>query len=234
MPRPMMMASKSNSALDAFQERFGHHFKNKDYLALALTHASVGADHNYERLEFLGDRVLGLVMAELLYDVFPDEAEGDLAKRHAALVSGETLGLLAETINLGDYLRLSEGERVGGGAKNENILADVMEALIGAVYLDAGIDLCKPVIAALWKDVLHMMKTPPRDPKTGLQEWAQARGLPLPRYEVTGRTGPDHAPQFIITVTVEGLPPVNGEGSSRRVAEKAAATALLNKIEGIS
>ena len=215
-----------------FEKRFGYHFSNAENLNLALTHSSTGASQNYERLEFLGDRVLGLIIAELLYEAFPGEAEGDLAKRHAALVSGETLAIIAERINLGEVLKLSHGERAGGGARNENILSDVMEALIGTVYLDSGILACKPVISALWQDVLHTMKEPPRDPKTGLQEWAQGRGLPLPKYEMIGRSGPDHAPVFTIAVTVEGFDPISGEGSSRRAAEKAAAILLLNKIEG--
>ena len=223
-----------DAALAAFETRFGHRFGNAENLNLALTHSSTGAGRNYERLEFLGDRVLGLVMAELLYDVFPDEVEGDLAKRHAALVSGETLALIAEQIQLGEVLKLSHGERAGGGAKNENILADVMEALIGAIYLDAGLPPCKPVIASLWENVLHTMKEPPRDPKTGLQEWAQGRGLPLPKYDMIGRSGPDHAPVFTIAVTVEGFEPLSAEGPSRRAAEKSAATLLLNKIEGHS
>lgn len=221
-----------DALLAGFEARFGHRFANAENLQLALTHSSTGASRNYERLEFLGDRVLGLVMAELLYDVFPDEVEGDLARRHAALVSGETLAVIAEQINLGEVLKLSHGERAGGGAKNENILADVMEALIGAVYLDAGLPPCKPVIAALWQNVLHTMKEPPRDPKTGLQEWAQGRGLPLPKYEMVSRTGPDHAPVFTIAVMVEGFEPLSAEGPSRRAAEKSAATLLLNKIEG--
>ena len=226
------MPSKSDSLLDEFQKRFGHKFDDSGLFHLALTHASTGADRTYERLEFLGDRVLGLGVAEILYEEFPDEAEGDLARRHAALVSGATLAKLADKIRLGEVLKLSEGERAGGGAKNENILADVMEALIGAIYLDNGIAPCKTVIAVLWKDILHTMDTPPRDAKTALQEWAQARGLPLPKYEMIARSGPDHAPQFTITVTVDGFAPLSAEGSSRRAAEKNAATLLLDKIEG--
>lgn len=217
-----------------FETRFGHLFGDRARFALALTHASTGADHNYERLEFLGDRVLGLVVAELLYENFPKESEGDLARRHAALVSGVTLAQVAATVNLAEVLKLSDAERATGGARNENILADVMEALIGALYLDAGIDACKSVIAHLWRDILHTMDKPPLDAKTGLQEWAQGRGLPLPVYTLTDRTGPDHAPIFTITVTVEGLASVSGEGPSRRNAEKAAATALLAQIEGRS
>ena len=222
--------------LEAFEQRFGYRFKDRACLALALTHASTGADHNYERLEFLGDRVLGLVIAELLYTNFPKESEGDLARRHAALVSGATLAVIADGIDLGEVLSLSAAERAGGGAKNENILADVMEALFGALYLDSGLDrgmgVCAGVIAALWKDILHTMERPPQDPKTELQEWAQGRGLPLPRYELSGRQGPDHAPVFTVTVTVEGFNPVSADGPSRRAAEKAAAILLLAIIMG--
>lgn len=215
-----------------FEARFGHDFIDRARFGLALTHASAGADHNYERLEFLGDRVLGLAVAELLYGSFPKESEGDLARRHAALVSGATLARIAAAVDLAAVLKLSDAERATGGARNENILADVMEALIGALYLDAGIEKCKTVIAHLWRDILHTMDKPPLDAKTGLQEWAQGRGLPLPVYALANRTGPDHAPVFTITVTVEGLEPVSGEGPSRRSAEKAAATALLARIEG--
>jgi ribonuclease-3 len=219
-----------SNALTAFEARFGHVFKNRERLNLALTHASTGADHNYERLEFLGDRVLGLVIAELLYEDFPNESEGHLARRHAALVSGATLAGIANAIDLGAVLKVSDAERASGGAKNENILADIMEALIGALYLDAGMAACKPVLGALWKDVLHVMDKPPQDPKTALQEWAQGLGLPLPRYEVVGREGPDHAPVFTISVEVEGYEAVAATGPSRRVAEKAAAILLLETL----
>jgi ribonuclease-3 len=223
-----------SDALAAFEGRFGYRFHNRERLQLALTHASTGADHNYERLEFLGDRVLGLVVAELLYEDFPHEAEGDLARRHAALVSGAVLAVVADNVELGMVLKLSDSERATGGAKNDNILADVMEALIGALYLDAGIGPCKTVIGTLWRDILHTMEKPPQDPKTSLQEWVQARGLKLPRYDLTGREGPDHAPVFTITVNVEGFEPVSAEGASRRAAEKAAAILMLSLIAGAS
>lgn len=221
-------------ALEDFQSRLGHHFADPTHLRLALTHASAGADTNYERLEFLGDRVLGLVMAELLYDSFAEENEGDLARRHAALVSGAALARVAAKIDLGTALTLSQAERAAGGAQNENMLADAMESLIGAIYREAGLDPCKRVIAALWADMLHTMDRPPTDPKTALQEWAQGRGLPLPRYEVVARDGPDHAPVFTISVNVSGLTPATASGASRRAAEKEAAQILLNTIEGRS
>ncbi len=216
--------------LDVFESRFGYHFRDRDYLRHALTHASTGADRDYERLEFLGDRVLGLVLAHLLYAEFPEESEGSLARRHAALVSGATLAVIAGQIGLGEVLHLSDGERAAGGAKNDNILGDVMEALIGAAYLDGGLEPCRALIAALWKDALHIMVQPPQDPKTALQEWAQARGLGLPEYALESRDGPDHAPVFRIRVRVTGFDPVSGAGLSRRAAEKAAALQLMKMI----
>lgn len=216
--------------LDIFEARLGYRFRDRDYLRHALTHASTGGDRDYERLEFLGDRVLGLVVAHLLYKEFPEESEGSLARRHAALVSGATLAIIAGQIGLGDVMHLSEGERAAGGAKNDNILADVMEALIGAAYLDGSLEPCHALIAGLWKDALHIMAQPPQDPKTALQEWAQARGLGLPEYGLDSREGPDHAPVFRIRVRVEGFDPATGEGLSRRAAEKAAALQLMKLI----
>jgi ribonuclease-3 len=216
--------------LDTFEARFGYRFRDRDYLRHALTHASTGADRDYERLEFLGDRVLGLVVAHLLYNEFPEESEGSLARRHAALVSGATLAIIASQIGLGDVMHLSDGERAAGGAKNDNILGDAMEALIGAAYLDGGLDPCHALIAGLWKDALHTMTQPPQDPKTALQEWAQARGLGLPEYVLEGRDGPDHAPLFRINVRIEGFDPATGEGLSRRAAEKSAALLLMKMI----
>ncbi len=223
--------TQQSEELAAFEQRFGHRFADREGLNRALTHASTGADLNYERLEFLGDRVLGLVVAHLLYDTFPEDSEGNLARRHASLVSGSTLAIVAARINLGEVLHLSDGERASGGARNENILADVMESLIGALYLDAGMQDCERVIGALWRDLLHTMVEPPQDPKTALQEWAQARGLGLPEYTLADRSGPDHAPVFTISVSVEGYPTVSAEGPSRRMAEKQAAIRLLAMIE---
>lgn len=216
------------------QERTGYRFTNDRLLATALTHSSATNKEqnidNYERLEFLGDRVLGLVIAELIYKRYPQEREGDLAKRHAALVQGHTLAIVARRIDLGAAMILSDSERAAGGAGNEHILSDSMEALIGATYLDGGLAPCMQMIAALWDDLLDTMLTPPQDPKTELQEWAQGRGLPLPEYELVERTGPDHAPIFEISVRVKGFPNVRGEGPSRRQAEKHAAQRLLSRL----
>jgi ribonuclease-3 len=217
--------------LVTLQERITYSFRDISLLQTAMTHSSTADEENYERLEFLGDRVLGLVMADLLYHRYPQEREGDLAKRHAALVQGRTLAIVAHRIDLGEALILSEGERAAGGAENENMLADGMEALIGAMYLDGGLEPTARLIAELWDDLLDTMAQPPQDPKTALQEWAQARGLPLPEYELSDRSGPDHAPVFTVKVTVEGFDCAEGTGASRRAAEKLAAQILLQRLE---
>ena len=213
--------------LRELQDSLDYHFKKTELLERALTHSSTGAEKNYERLEFLGDRVVGLVIAHMLWKIFPDENEGDLAKRHAALVQGQMLARLARLVRLGDFMQLSEAERAAGGASNVNILADGLESVIGALYIDGGLAECERVIKRLWGNSIHIMKAPPQDPKTALQEWAQGRTLPLPSYEVVGKNGPDHAPVFEIKVSVEGYPPCTAEGKSRRKAEKDAAAMLL-------
>lgn len=209
------------------QDRIGHIFQDPALLKTALTHSSVGAQYNYERLEFLGDRVLGLVIAELLYQRFPQEKEGDLARRLAALVQGSFLAQIALELELGLYIELSEGEAHAGGAENENILADVFESIIGALYLDGGFEKCQALIHELWAGRLDVMKEPPTHPKTRLQEWAQSKGLPLPTYEITGQSGPDHAPVFDVQVSLEGFAPVTASGKSRQLAEKEAARAFM-------
>lgn len=219
-----------SSALKKLQENIGYDFRDTKLLEAALTHSSMGSHTNYERLEFLGDRVLGLVVADLLYGMFPKESEGDLAKRHAMLVQGAMLAGLARDINLGVSLQLSEAERVAGGAENDNILADGLEALIGAMYLDSGLAPCQIFIRALWGDRVKLMKEPPQDPKTALQEWAQARGFPLPSYAVVRREGLDHAPVFHVEVAVGQWPPQRAIGSSIRTAEKEAAQILLEYL----
>jgi ribonuclease-3 len=216
--------------LKIFQDRLGYHFSDFDLLQRALTHSSKGTD-NYERLEFLGDRVLGLVIADIVYKTFQHESEGGMAKRHSALACTETLAEVATTIGLQDVVILSDAERSAGGMKQENLLADSMEAIIGAIYLDRGLKTCHDVIAGLWGEKIHILKEPPIDSKTGLQEWAQARKLPVPKYEIINREGPDHAPVFHISVTVEGFDPQTAAGSSRRVAEKEAARKLFAYLQ---
>lgn len=214
------------------EKECGHTFENKALLKTALTHSSAGDDKNYERLEFLGDRVLGLVIAELLYKKFPGESEGDMAKRLAALVQGELLSAIAARINLGSFIVFSSAEAQAGGAANANILADVFEAIIGALYLDAGLEKCRALIERLWAGHLDDMKTPPQHPKTALQEWAQGKGLPLPLYKIVGQHGPDHAPLFDIELSVRGYASLTAQGRSRQEAEKEAAQLFIqqNKI----
>lgn len=219
-----------SNELRIFQDHLGYHFNDPGLLLRALTHSSKGVE-NYERLEFLGDRVLGLVIADIVYMAFASESEGGLAKRHSALACTETLAEIAVTIGLPDVVIMSEGERAAGGMKQENLLADSMEAIIGAIYLDSGLKACHDVIQGLWGEKVHVLKEPPIDSKTGLQEWAQARKKTVPKYEIVKREGPDHAPFFHISVTVEGYAPQIGEGSSRRIAEKDAAKKLLNFLE---
>ena len=216
--------------LRIFQDRLGYHFADNELLQRALTHSSIGAD-NYERLEFLGDRVLGLVIADIVYKTFSHESEGGMAKRHSALACTETLAEIANAIGIADVAILSDGERSAGGLKNENLLADAMEAVIGAIYLDRGLEACHTVIQGLWGEKVHILKEPPIDPKTGLQEWAQARKLGVPAYDVVKREGPDHAPFFHISVTLKKCGMQMGTGNSRRAAEKDAARNMLKFLE---
>lgn len=216
-------------------ERLGHRFRDARLLSEALTHGSVrgGGDigrRSNERLEFLGDRVLGLVVAELLYECFPDEEEGALARRHSVLVSGETLARVAAGIGLGAHIGLSRAEAEAGGRRNPAILANACEAVIAAMYIDGGFDVARAVVRHLWHPLLKADLRPPKDAKTVLQEWAQARGRALPRYRVLSREGPDHAPLFAVEVTVDGLAPAQATGASKRAAESAAAALLLAGI----
>jgi ribonuclease-3 len=220
-----------------------YQFKDGDLLTHALTHPSVVAHPSeasgrgkrrftdYERLEFLGDRVLGVVVAELLYKSFPKDPEGDLAKRFAALAREETLAQVAKTIKLGQHLRLSPGEDSSGGRENPRVLADACEALIGALYLDGGFQAAHIVITRLWTPLINEISAPPKDAKTRLQEWAQARGLGLPRYVVTDQGGPAHNPVFLVEVSVDGQVPAKGQGASKRVAEQDAAASLLKVLQ---
>ncbi len=216
-------------AVSELQNLIGYTFKDSELLREALTHSSVKKKENYERLEFLGDRVLGLVIAELLYKRFPQESEGDLARRLASLVQGATVAMLAGQIFLADFIVLSDSERDSGGAEKENILADVFEALIGAVYLDGGLPPCRDLITRQWSGVLDRMIRPPQHPKTQVQEWAQGRALPLPAYEVLEQSGPDHAPVFEVEIRVEGFKPLRAQGRTRQEAEKEAANKFIEK-----
>lgn len=212
-----------------------HEFADPRLAELALTHRSAAARGRgtYERLEFLGDRVLALVVADMLYETYTSENEGALAKRLVDLVRRETLAEIAGDIGLGPHIRLSRGEQDAGGRDNPAILADICEALIGALYRDGGLPPAEGFIRRYWGARMLNTVTPPKDAKTTLQEWAQGRGLPLPDYRQTRRSGPDHAPQFTIAVRVADFPPEEGEGPTKRVAETAAAERMLERLEGM-
>ena len=225
-----------NSQLDRLEQALGHVFRDRTPLVEALTHPSVDpqarglARHGYQRLEFLGDRVLGLLIAEWLLERHGGEPEGALSRRSSALVREETLAEVAQTIGLGDHVRLSVGERDQGGRDKHAILADVAEAVIGAIYLDGGLDAARSFVRRRWADPMARDPVPPKDAKTALQEWAQGRGLPLPDYRVVDRSGADHAPQFTVEVTVTGAGQAEGRAGSKRLAERKAAAALLTSL----
>ena len=213
------------------QEKINYQFSNFTLLEQALTHSSTGAVHNYERLEFLGDRVLGHVVSEILFDKFPGETEGDLAKRLASLVQGSWLAQMSAKIDMGAALILSDAERAAGGDENEHILADAMEALIGAMYLDSGsLQACRTFIESLWGDAFFTLQKPPQHPKTALQEWLQAQGLALPNYKIVDQSGPDHAPVFAVELKIAGYDVARAEGRSRQEAEKEAARIFMERL----
>ena len=206
-------------------------FADKNRLHLALTHSSLKQsrhDPSYERLEFLGDRVLGLVIAELMREKFPGAAEGKLAPRLAALVSGATLADVARSIDLGAYILMTDGEAAAGTNARASVLADCCEAVIGAVYIDGGLDAARDFIRRVWEPLVQEVE--PRVAKSELQEWLQGRGLPLPEYKVVESTGPSHKPAFTVELTVSGQDPVRATGPSKRAAELRAAGEMLQLI----
>lgn len=210
-----------------------YRFKNGVLMERALTHSSArGAkitDRDNERLEFIGDRVLGLAVAELLGELMPEAREGQLAKKFNQLVRRETCALIARKLQLGDYLILSDSEDDSGGRDKDTILADAMEALLAAVFLDSGFAAARSVVRGLWGPISGELPAQVQDPKSALQEWAQGRGLPLPLYIEIERSGPDHAPVFVSEVRVSGFEPERGEGPSKRIAEQSAADAILKR-----
>ncbi len=228
------MHKKSANKLDfaELESRLGHRFANTALLEEALTHPSLQAEKNYERLELLGDAVLELVITEHLINAFPEEPEGALAKRRAALVKSHALAHVATHLGLGEFLLLSAGEETNGGRSNVRNLENTLEAIFGAMYLDADFDTVRKSILPLWLPLLNDMPHPPHDPKTELQEWAQQRGKPLPEYKITERNGPDHSPEFTVQVHVEGVKPVSATGASKQKAERKAAETMLKTIHG--
>lgn len=232
------MTPGGDAAVAALERRIGHQFSNRSLLLTALTHASAVGDvtapvrTSYQRLEFLGDRVLALVIAEMLLEAFPRAPEGELAQRLTRLVRNETCAEVALALDLGQAIRLGGGEAQSGGRQKVAILGDVCEAVIGALHLDGGLDQARRFIVAYWRERMLSWRGPLRDAKTTLQEWAQARGHSTPTYQIVDRSGPDHAPVFAVEVAVEKTEPARGEGRSRRDAEQSAATSLLRR-EGV-
>jgi ribonuclease-3 len=225
---------KPARALQAFQDRIGHRFADPELLIRAMTHASMSSPTrpDNQRLEFLGDRVLGLVMAEALMEEDRAATEGQLAPRFNQLVRKETCAAVARETGLGDMLKLGRSEQVTGGRRKDALLGDAMEALIAAIYRDAGLETAREVILRLWGDRLQRVEDDARDPKTTLQEWAQARGMAPPAYAVLDRAGPDHAPVFRVEARLADGRTATGEATAKRAAEQAAARALLKEVEG--
>ena len=210
----------------------GVSFRAPELLSEALTHRSVGGAASNERLEFLGDRVLGLVVAERLMAARRDEDEGALARRFAALVSAPALAGVAERIGLGDRLEMSASEAANGGREKAGNLANACEALIGALYLDGGLPAAAAFIDRHWNGLIAAQAEPPIDPKTALQEWTQARGMGLPAYRVAAVEGPDHKPTFSVAVALADGRGAQAQGAGKRAAEQAAAARLLARLGG--
>lgn len=223
---------KLSTDMKAFEKRLGHRFSNPELLVRALTHGSVSSSTrpDNQRLEFLGDRVLGLVMATALLEADQKATEGQLAPQFNALVRKETCADVARQIDIGAVLKLGRSEMLSGGRRKQALLGDAMEAVIAAVYRDAGFEAAQKVILSLWGDRIHTVEADARDAKTSLQEWAQARGQKPPAYVEISRSGPDHAPVFTIAARLQDGSEAQATAGSKRQAEQAAAQALLDRV----
>jgi ribonuclease-3 len=216
------------------EEKLGHRFRDKQLLARALTHASASTRVSNERLEFLGDRVLGLVIAEILFTTYPDEPEGLLALKYNALVCGDACAAAADAAGLSAHVLLAASEAASGGRKKTAILGGVCEAVIAALYFDGGLETARHFILCYWADAFAELSNDMRDPKTMLQEWAQSRARAsrgAPVYRLVKREGSDHAPRFVVEVSVAGEGSETGEGRSKQEAQQSAAKAMLARIE---
>ncbi len=224
--------------LSLLEKQIEYSFKDKQLLIKALTHKSAlsphetDADASYQRLEFMGDRVLALIIADMLYEAFPNADEGELARRLTGLVRNETCASVAIDCGLPDFILLSDGELRAGGRKKAAIIGDVCEAVLAAIYFDGGVKEAKAFIERHWRTRMENWNKPLRDPKTALQEWAHSRKRVTPTYKEISRSGPDHALTFIMEVSVEGFKVVKAEGSSKREAEQKAASSFLVR-EGV-
>jgi ribonuclease-3 len=227
---------RRDTVLTQLFERLGYDFKNRSLIELALTHASarpsLKPNEDNERLEFLGDRVLGLAIAELLTASFPDASEGELARRFNQLVRAETCAEVAQDWELGKLILMSGGEADSGGRGKKTILANACEAVLGAIFIDGGYAAAREIVHRFWAAELSGYGLATPDAKSVLQEWAQGRRLPLPRYIEIAREGPDHAPHFTAEVQIDGVAPERGHGANKRAAEQAAALAMLLR-EGV-
>lgn len=223
------MARRKDADFGPLEARLGVVFSDKGLLRQALTHVSACTKRadSYQRLEFLGDRVLGIAVADLLFESFPDAAEGELSRRLAELVRRETCAEVAAEWGVAPFILLGGGEAQSGGAQKAAILGDICESIIGAVFIDAGFAAAQRLVRESFATRLDQARAALRDPKSALQEWAQGRGLATPIYRLDGQTGPDHAPRFVIAAVVDGFEPAQGEGSSKRHAEQAAAEAFM-------
>jgi ribonuclease-3 len=212
-------------------ERLGYTFKDRALLRHALTHASSRRKHDdYERLEFLGDRVLGLVLAERLYRQYPKHDEGDMAARHSALVRGEACAAAGRALGIEEFIIMGHSEMHKGMNLKPGVIGDVMEAMIAAIYLDGGLEEARTFVLRNWEKLLADGKAlAHKDSKTFLQEWVLARALPIPAYRHVSRSGPEHAPEFVVAVEVQGREPMEGSGPSKRLAEQDAATKFLRR-----
>lgn len=227
-----------DAGLEALEEALGHRFKDRSHLVLALTHISsvTGLQgsrarvRSYQRLEFLGDHVLGLVVSDMLYRAYPQAEEGELSRRLADLVCEDSCAEVARAMGISAHIRLGTGEDRDGGRERTAILADIAESVLAAVYLDAGFPAAEALVERFWRPRLKKAGGTARDPKTALQEWSQARGFPPPTYRLVERSGPDHNPHFRIAVEVPGFDHVEGSGSSKQNAQKAAAAAFLEQV----
>ncbi len=218
------------AAQEEFCKKVGHRFRQPAVLHEALTHPSSMHARNNQRLEFLGDAVLGVLVAEMLFDMYPTESEGHLAKRLAGLICGVTLAEVARSIGLGEQLIIGTSEVQSLGRENPSNLEDACEALIGALYRDGGFEAARRFVRLHWHPLALAVDAPPKDAKTALQEWSQARGHGLPEYDVLDTKGPAHAPVFTVQVKVGNFAPQQGCGAAKRVAEQAAASAMLEAL----
>jgi ribonuclease-3 len=212
------------------EERLGHAPRDIALFERALTHSSHGDEH-YERLEYLGDRVLGLAMAAWLYELFPDEPEGKLSRRLNALVAGETCAEVGRELGVGDQMRLGKQAREDGASDSDNVLGDIVEAVIGALYLERGFEEAARFVRQAWGDRVSTHDKPPKHPKSELQEWAAAHDRKPPVYQLAQRTGPHHAPRFLVEVEIRGVGSASAEGASKQEAETAAAAKLMEQLQ---